>query len=141
MQASGVPQPDSDTQGTAWALYMKLEEQFGTENVFFDRCTLRSGMQWRQETRAHLHGGALLVLVGRSWMPSLVSHLQQHGEDYVAMEIEAGLRCRPEMTVIPVLVDDAEMPSQSDFRLRCASCPIVNGSSCGTRTCSLTLTA
>ena len=105
-----------DTQGTAWALYMKLEERFGAENVFFDNGSLRPGMRWFEEIKSHLtHCGAVIALIGPQWMPSLTSHLQRGGEDYVVKEIDLALRSGPRVTVIPVLVDDAELPGPHDL--------------------------
>jgi SIR2-like domain/TIR domain len=104
----------ADTQGTAWALYLKLAERFGGENVFFDNGTLRPGMRWRDEIKSRMTTAtALLVLVGPRWMSSLAQHQRGGGEDFVAAEIDLGLRSGPRVTVVPVLVDDAEPPDQS----------------------------
>ncbi len=105
-----------DTQGTAWALYMKLEVRFGAENVFFDNGTLRPGMLWLNEIRSHLaDGGAFIALIGQNWMPSLRTHLHRGGEDYVSKEIDLALRSGPRMIVIPVLVDDTELPNPREL--------------------------
>jgi hypothetical protein len=105
-----------DTQGTAWALYMRLQERFGAENVFFDNGTLRPGMRWFDEIKSQLgHAGVVVALIGRSWMPSLTEHLQRGGEDYVVKEIDLALRSGPRVTLIPVLVDDAELPEPRDL--------------------------
>ena len=107
-----------DTQGTAWALYLKLQERLGGANVFFDNGTLRPGMRWLEEIKAHLvGGGAFIALIGPNWMSSLRTHLQRGGEDYVAAEIDLALRSGPGVTVIPVLVDDAELPGRGDLPL------------------------
>jgi hypothetical protein len=103
----------SDTQGTAWALYLKLVERFGEQNVFFDNGSLRPGVRWPAEIKSRLaDAGALLVLIGSQWMPSLDQHLRQRAEDYVAMEIDLALRSGSRIAVIPVLVDDAEAPAE-----------------------------
>jgi hypothetical protein len=105
-----------DTQGTAWALYMKLQERFGAENVFFDNGTLRPGMRWFDEIKSQLgHAGVVVALIGRDWMPSLTSHLQRGDEDYVVKEIDLALRSGPRVTLIPVLVDGAELPEPRDL--------------------------
>jgi SIR2-like domain/TIR domain len=105
-----------DTQGTAWALYFKLVEQFGEENVFFDHGTLRPGMQWLEEIKSHIDGaGVFLVLIGPKWMSSLNAHQQRGGEDFVANEIDLALRGGPRVTVLPVLVDEAPPPDASDL--------------------------
>jgi hypothetical protein len=104
-----------DTQAAAWALYMKLTERFGAENVFFDMGSLRPGMRWFEEIRSHLaHSGAVIALIGPQWMSSLTTRLQTGGEDYVAKEIDLALRSGPRVTLIPVLVDNAELPDLRD---------------------------
>jgi hypothetical protein len=105
-----------DTLGTAWALFMKLEERFGAENVFFDNGSLRPGMRWFDEIRSHLaYSGAVVALIGSRWMSSLTEHLQRGGEDYVVKEIDLALRSGPHVTLIPVLVDNAELPDPNDL--------------------------
>jgi hypothetical protein len=105
-----------DTQGTAWALYFKLESQLGSENVFFDNGTLRPGMQWLEEVKTHLAGASVLIaLVGSRWIPSLITHMQVGDTDYVAKEIDLALRAGPHATVIPVLIDAAQLPAPRDL--------------------------
>lgn len=105
----------ADTQGTAWALCMKLEERFGAENVFFDHGSLRPEMQWFDEIKSHMTvDSAFLVLIGPQWM-SILTKLHQTGDvDRVAKEIDLALRSGPGITVIPVLVDSGEMPDRSE---------------------------
>jgi hypothetical protein len=104
----------ADTQGTAWALYLKLSERFSEENVFFDNGSLRPGERWFSEIKIRLaEAGALVVLIGPQWMPSLNLHLRQPAQDYVATEIDLALRGTPPVTVIPVLVDGTEPPEES----------------------------
>jgi hypothetical protein len=105
-----------DTQGTAWALYMKLEAHFGAENVFFDNGALRPGMRWETEIRSHLaDGGVFIALIGKDWLPSLQDHLRLGATDYVAKEIDLALRSDRDMIVIPVLVDDTALPAADDL--------------------------
>ncbi len=105
-----------DTHATAWALYMRLEQRFGAENVFFDDGSLRPGMRWSDEIKSQLTDSAVvIVLIGSQWMPSLIARLQTGGEDYVVKEIDLALRSRPRVTLIPVLVDNAELPDSSDL--------------------------
>jgi hypothetical protein len=101
-----------DTRWAAWALYFKLEEEFGAENVFFDNGTLRGGMQWFDEIRSRVGDrGVFLALIGPRWRSSLLSHLQEGASDYVAREIGLALLSGTPLSVIPVLVDDAEPPN------------------------------
>lgn len=113
-----------DTQGTAWALYIKLEERFGAENVFFDNGTLQPGMRWFEEIKSRLaDADAFIALIGPRWMSSLAAHLQRGGDDYVAKEIDLAIRSGPLTTVIPVLVDDAELPDPRELPLSLMALP------------------
>jgi TIR domain/SIR2-like domain len=100
-----------DTQATAWTLYIKLEARFGAENVFFDKGTLRPGTRWLSEIKSQLaEAGAFIALIGPDWMSGLTARLRRGSEDYVAEEIDLALRGRSHLTVIPVLIEDAELP-------------------------------
>lgn len=62
----------ADTGWAAWALYFKLEEEFGSENIFFDNGTLKPGMEWFEEIQAHVdEAGVFLGLIGPDWMKIL----------------------------------------------------------------------
>jgi len=105
-----------DTQPTAWMLYDKLKERFGPDNVFFDRGTLRPGERWLEEIKSHLAaGGVLLALIGRQWMPAMTANLQTGDDDYVVKEIDLAFRSGRQVTVIPVLADDATLPRRDEL--------------------------
>ena len=100
-----------DMPFAASMLYRELKERVGQENIFFDGGTLRPGMPFLEEIKSHLNrpAGAFLALIGSKWMSTMVAHRQQGDEDYVVKEIELGLRNG--WTVIPVLVNDASLPT------------------------------
>ncbi len=102
-----------DMPFAALTLYRELEGQFGKENIFFDQGTLRPGMQFLEMIKSHLGSptGAFLALIGAKWMPSMTAHRHLSDEDYVVKEIDLALRNG--WTVIPVLVDDADLPDPS----------------------------
>jgi TIR domain-containing protein/SIR2-like protein len=105
-----------DTHATAWALYMKLEERFGAENVFFDDGSLRPGMRWSEEIKSQLaDSDVVIALIGSQWISSLITRLQTGGEDYVVKEIDLALRSGPRVALIPVLVDNVELPDSSSL--------------------------
>src|SRR5215469_10727199 len=105
-----------DAKDTAWALYMKLEERFGAENVFFDHGSLQPGMRWSDEIKSHLgHAGVVIALIGPQWVSILRSRLQRGGDDYVVKEIDFALRGGSRLTFIPVLLDEAELPDSDDL--------------------------
>ena len=91
----------------ASALYRELKGRFGAENIFFDAGTLRPGMEFLEEITSRLSGtaGAFLALIGPAWLPTMEAHRRRGDNDYVAQEIDLGLRNG--WTVIPVLLNDA----------------------------------
>lgn len=114
----------ADTQGTAWAIYMKLEQHFGHESVFFDHGALQPGMHWFDEIESHLAAcGAFISLIGRQWMQILTTHQQQGSEDYVQKEISLALRNSRSVTVIPVLADEAVLPHADQLPLSLQTLP------------------
>jgi hypothetical protein len=107
-----------DTQPTAWMLYTKLKDHFGSGNVFFDQGTLRPGMRWFNEIKSHLAADAVfLALIGRRWVSVMNTNLQRGGDDYVVKEIGLAFRAGQRVTVIPVLADDAELPAADELPL------------------------
>ncbi len=94
----------------ASALYHELKRRFGAENIFFDGGTLKPGMPFLQEIKAHLNGtaGAFIALIGPRWESIMDAHRRHNDDDYVVREIELGLQNL--WTVIPVLLNDAPLP-------------------------------
>jgi len=100
-----------DAPFAASALYRELKERFGAENIFYDGGTLRPGMPFLNEIKAHLNGtaGAFIALIGPSWESAMDARRRRpDDDDYVVEEIELGLRNG--WTVIPVLLNDATLP-------------------------------
>src|SRR5262249_32911091 len=90
-----------------------LTEEFGAENVFRDSRALRPGTDFPPELWRRLTGSTVfLALIGHQW----VDIRDQSGrrrlevpEDYVRREIGEALRRN--LSVIPVLLDGARLPS------------------------------
>jgi hypothetical protein len=99
-----------DMPFAAMMLYRELKERFGEENIFFDEGTLQPGMRFLEEIRSHLTdgAGAFIAMIGSKWMPTMIAHRQRGDQDYVIKEIDLALQNG--WTVIPVLVDDANLP-------------------------------
>jgi hypothetical protein len=95
----------------AWAVYYRLREAFGEENVFFDSKTLQPGVRWFEEIQTHLMGaGVILALIGPKWLDILDTRMRQPGPDYVVTELDLAFRSRARVGVIPVLFDGASVP-------------------------------
>src|ERR1035438_9484261 len=112
-----------DMPFAASALYRELKGRFSAENIFFDAGTLRPGMQFLREIRSHLSGaaGAFLALIGPKWLSAMDAHRRRGDDDYVASEIELGLRNG--WAVIPVLLNDATLPDPRDLALALKELP------------------
>jgi CHASE2 domain-containing sensor protein len=103
----------------ARSLRAALAARFGEASVFMDETAISPGQQWPREIQEAILGcRAMLVIIGPYW---LEARDQASGtrrlddpEDWVRREVEGGL-ARPEVAVIPVLVDGAAMPAATDW--------------------------
>jgi hypothetical protein len=99
----------------AWAISLRddLTEVFGADQVFLDKDTLHAG-NWRaQIQRALDRCKVMLVVIGPRWLTIADEHNRPriHLADDVHHEEIALALARSDVTVIPVLVDEASMPS------------------------------
>ncbi len=103
----------------ARSLQSALEALFGDKSVFMDETTIDPGQEWPRKIQEAILGcSALLVIIGPYWLEVrdavTGSRRLDNPEDWVRLEIEKGL-ARPEVAVVPVLVDGATMPASSDL--------------------------
>jgi hypothetical protein len=106
-----------DAPGSAGRLHDDLARQFGHKQVFRD-VSMTPGVDFVAEiTKAAGTCHALLAVIGPRW----VGMTDEHGsrrlddpDDYVRLEIETAL-ARDDVTLIPVLVEDATMPSRAEL--------------------------
>ena len=103
----------SNTAGHAGRLYDYLKNYFGVERVFLDVDTIEAGTDFEKKINAELdQSRVVLVLIGKAWLDSkdaMGNRRLDDPQDYVRMEVEAALR--KNVTVIPVLLQGAEIPS------------------------------
>ena len=102
-----------DAAGNAGRLHEALAERFGEENVFMDIDTIEPGVDF-VEAIEHAVGSCdvFLAMTGQHWLTAADQWGQRrldHADDFVRLEIEAALRRG--IRVIPVLVQDVEMPT------------------------------
>jgi hypothetical protein len=106
-----------DTSGHAGRLYDDLVDQFGRDQVFMDIDAIEPGVDFG-EVIEHAVGSAsvFLSLIGQRWLSAVdakgVRRLDKP-DDFVRLEIEAALR--PEVRVIPVLIQNATMPTSEEL--------------------------
>lgn len=100
----------ADSQAVTERIHDRLVKAFGANNVFLDvDDNIPPGSNWAQVLEDSLIASdVLLVIIGREW-ERIINERATSTEDYVRFEIEHGLN-RPDMLVIPVLVNNAIMP-------------------------------
>jgi hypothetical protein len=104
----------SDAQSASRQLAEALKQRFGPGHVFFDTSDIAAGVEWRNDTIARVRASdVVLAVIGPHWAAtaddrSRRSLLDRADEDVVRLEIETAFTHGA--IVIPVLVDDAEMP-------------------------------
>ena len=100
-------------------LHDKLAATFGKDNVFLDVKAIGAGKKWLEEIRSRgSECTAFLALIGSKWAETLAERAQKpEEEDFVRAEIELAVRAAnrgSRMVIIPVLLDDATMPTQQE---------------------------
>ena len=109
----------SDTQAAARQLAEAMKARFGDGNVFFDTSSLDLGASWESEISERVRAAdVVLIVIGQNWVAIADERgrrrvLDPQAEDVLRVEIESALRGRPH--VVPVLVDDAQMPARDSL--------------------------
>jgi hypothetical protein len=99
----------SDTTGEAGRLADSLEHLMGAACVFRDADDIRAGADFADVLQQELAGTqAVIVLIGKRWLAELKARLERPEPDFVRIEIATALRLGK--TVIPVLLQGAELP-------------------------------
>ena len=105
-----------DSSGWANRLHRDLVERFGADRVFRD-LNLEPGINFKEAIGERLRQCRVqLVLIGRQWLTITDSKGRvriQKADDLVRAEIAIALASK--ITVIPVLVQDADMPTAEEL--------------------------
>lgn len=100
----------SETTGEAGRLADSLERLMGAACVFRDADDIRAGEDFADVLKREQAGTqAVIVLIGKRWLAELNARLQRPEPDFVRIEIATALRLGK--TVIPVLLQGAELPA------------------------------
>ena len=106
-----------DSEGQAGRLFDDLSAQFGRDAVFMDVAGVKKGMDFRRIIDEHVAScGVLLVIIGKRWLNATDSKGRRRLDepnDFVRLETAAALS--RDIPVVPVLVQDAEMPKGQDL--------------------------
>ena len=105
-----------DTAGHAVHLCEDLTERYGEGNVFMD-IGMKPGVPWQDEIERKIGScDAFVALIGPRWLTAADSKGRRRlddPKDHLRREIEAAVW--REVPLIPVLVEDAEMPTEEDL--------------------------
>ena len=106
----------SDSPSAARQIADALKARLGADSVFFDTRDLQPGTDWHRDIEDRVRAADVIVaVIGPQWVTIADERgrrrvLQPDEEDVVRTEIEAALRSGGR--VVPVLVDDAALPSR-----------------------------
>ena len=107
----------ADTGGYAGRLADSLERHFGKGSVFQDVETIVPGSNFMQTIDAAIaRCDVLAVLIGNTWLAERNADggmRLNDPDDFVRLEVASGLRAKTH--VIPVLVEGAAMPAETDL--------------------------
>ena len=94
-------------------LYDRLRQSFGPERLFMDVDSIPPGVDFVDHLDRQVgQCRAFLAVVGPGWIQTL--DRLHNPADFVRIEIEAVLK-RPDIPIIPVLVDDTKMPRAEEL--------------------------
>ena len=107
----------SDTGGRAGRLSDVLASRLGADNVFHDVTTLAPGTDFDEQIAATIaRCDAVLVVIGRGWLveaDAIGRRRLDRADDLVRHEVRIALS--QEKRIVPVLVDDAPLPTASEL--------------------------
>jgi anti-anti-sigma regulatory factor len=109
-----------DTAGIAGRIYDRLRDHFGRDSIFMDVDAIPFGVDFREHINAEVgRCDLVLALIGPKWIGKTGRRRRiDEPRDLVRIELEAALARN--LPVIPVLVDRADMPDESDLPLSLA---------------------
>ncbi len=106
-----------ESEGYAGRLFDGLKEHFGQENVFMDVTGIESGVDFVEALNNALGSCSVLIsVIGKSWL-SIVgasgNRRLDDPQDFIRLETKIALERG--IKVIPILVQDAQMPQEKDL--------------------------
>ncbi|HLM02337.1 MAG TPA: toll/interleukin-1 receptor domain-containing protein, partial [Pyrinomonadaceae bacterium] len=106
-----------DSAYVAASLSEKLQQHFGQDSVFYDIDNIPLGVDFRDHIEAAVgQCDVLLVIIGEEWVTAVDrtgKRRLDNPRDFVRVEIESALKRN--IPIIPVLVDEAQMPPPDDL--------------------------
>lgn len=106
-----------DSAGHSGRLFDRLRERFGKDHVFMDVSAIEPGVDFVEAIDSAVGScDALIVVIGRKWLSctdAAGNRRLDDPKDFIRLETAAALR--REIRVIPVLIQDATMPTEKDL--------------------------
>lgn len=106
-----------DSAGHSGRLFDRLRERFGSDKVFMDVADIEPGVDFVEAIdRAVGSCDVLLVIIGKKWLTCTDASGKRRlddPKDFIRLEAAAALR--RDIRVIPVLIQDATMPTEKDL--------------------------
>jgi hypothetical protein len=106
-----------DTSGYSGRIHERLASTFGSTSVFMDFDDIRPGVDFVQTIDESLaQCDAMIVLIGKRWLDLRDASGRRrldNPEDFVRLEVAKALERN--LRVIPVLLNNASMPSEKDL--------------------------
>jgi ABC-type phosphate transport system substrate-binding protein len=105
-------------------IYESIAARFGKDHVFIDVTSLRGGDDYPARLEDLVRSSTIaLVIIGQQWL-ALTQQRQHDAHDYARLEVEVALSRHA--VVIPLLVQSATMPSETDLPPSLAQLPYRN---------------
>lgn len=105
----------TDTTAIAGRIYDKLRGHFGAQSVFMDVVSNTPGLDFRRQIALALRRcDVMIAVIGTKWLGERRGRpriMEEH--DFIHIEIQTAQKS--EIPIIPVLIDDAEMPAPNDL--------------------------
>ena len=103
-----------DTKHCAGRLHDHLSAKFGDDNIVLDIESIPTGANFRDYIKNAISDcDVFLALIGEQWLSLIRNRSDLDQPDYVKIELEAALSSN--LLVVPILVDDTEMPRETDL--------------------------
>ena len=115
-----------DSPGQALRVYQLLSSKFGKDRVFMD-VTIPPAVDFVDWIERSIGAAGIVVaIIGRSWLARDADGGRRIDDerDFVRGELEGALERG--MSVLPVLVDDAQMPGEAELPASLARLPYLN---------------
>jgi TIR domain len=107
-----------DKRDFARVLYERLARNIDEQQIFMDVDSIELGLDFVEAINQRLaHCSLMLVVIGNEWLDCLDSSGRRrldNPDDFVRLELETAL-ARPDVRVIPILVDGAKAPASTDL--------------------------